>query len=247
MPPDANAGFQPGQEQAQTPVTNPEPTQVTGAETQAQPQYVTPDQLKDLQTTILTEFDRRMQSMTDKTANRVGEKVREQVQNLTAIASELNRLPPGTPDTVKNKIYEQAMSSVEDVGEAAPKGVDPDIFITNLKADVLDTMIGTTLEDGDPEIQTLEHNKGPKAYLASRKAALERKLKRLAGNETSETTALPGSPAARMAGLGGGATGGIEAIHKEFRSLLDKPQKTAEDRKRIGELEKVLKEHVLKK
>lgn len=229
------AGFQPDQDAGQP---SGEDQRVKGEEAQ-EPKLATVDQLEQLKGDILKEM-RRIQSLSDKAENRFS----KQVEALQQAAERLSNLPASVPQSVKDKLYADALSSVE---EAAPEKeseqiLNPEVIMTNAAARLLDLQYGISFEEGDPELATLRHT-SPNEYLASYKEGLENKKARIGAE--SETETIPGSPISRMPGVGQGTpSGGLAAMAKEFHQLIQNPRPTLDQKKRMKELEKQLKQHV---
>lgn len=212
----------------QHPATEPE---------QNAPRYLT---AQDAQALFDQLFDRKAQSITDKTTYRVkklldaaqaqGASLNEQQARamLEAFDREQNPEQPQRPASAQQSQQPQA-------GQPGPQGQSeartPEVNHVYETADAMQARAGVTLDDGDPEIELIPQTDDEWEFLQGVRAAIEAKKERMQNQAAARV------PSVSSSGAGGG---GKAAITAELQRLLQDPTR---NRMKIRELKGKLSQY----
>lgn len=235
--------LEPGEEAGQPSETDLQEQVIQETET-PQPKYVTEDQIQQLQDNLSNQIERLVQSRTDKAEDRITRRIEEQVRIAQMAYDQVAKLGPNVPPEVRQAIAkrvldEEGYQQIPAQGDVESRRVIED---TNRKAAEIDTIMGVTLEEGDPELEMLKQT-SPKEYLKSRMAAVTKKAERINQQQPSvqQPVAAPAAPVkqtgspARAPVIGAGQALGnrAEEIARKLNELYKNPVKNDKEIKSL--------------
>lgn len=179
--------------------------------------YITRADVEQLLENQAKQFERLLQSRSDKLGNWTEKRIQERLRAFND-AIQLQQKAGGQIDpallrAAKSQIIEEEYSRDEESpvsasasaqAQSKKKEIDPDILAVNAQAAGIQRALGITLNKDDPEAKTVNVNGTPEDFLETFTKAVRAKKERLDGEKDNEDNKTSAPAAGKLPAQGGG-------------------------------------------